>query len=80
MATTWNRKAAGEILKSPAVLADVRARAERVADAAGPGFEASSMVGRNRARASVRADTFSARVRNSRQNILIRALEAGRGG
>lgn len=79
MATTWNRKAAAEILKSPAVLADVRARADRVAAAAGPGFEASSMVGRNRARASVRADTFSARVRNSRQNILIRALEAGRG-
>lgn len=80
MATQWNRKAASEILKSPQVLADVRARAERVRDAAGPGFEASSMIGRNRARASVRADTFSARVRNSRQNILIRALEAGRGG
>lgn len=79
MATTWNRKAAAEILKSPAVLADVRARAERVRDAAGPGFEASSMIGRNRARASVRADTFSARVRNSRENILLRALEAGRG-
>lgn len=80
MQTQWNRKAAAEILKSPAVLADVRRRADRVADAAGPGFEASSMVGRNRARASVRADTFSARVRNSRQNILLRALEAGRGG
>lgn len=80
MQTQWNRKAAAEILKSPAVLADVRARAERVRSAAGPGFEASSMVGRNRARASVRADTFSARVRNSRQNILLRALEAGRGG
>ena len=79
MATTGNRKAAGEILKSPAVLADVRARADRVAAAAGPGFEASSMVGRNRARASVRADTFSARVRNSRENILLRGLEAGRG-
>ena len=79
MATIWNRKAAGEILKSPAVLADVRARADRVAAAAGPGFEASSMIGRNRARASVKADTFSARVRNSRQNILLRALEAGRG-
>ena len=80
MATSWNRRAAAEILKSPGVLADVRGRAERVAAAAGPGFEASSMVGRNRARASVRADTFSARVRNSRENILIRALEAGRGG
>lgn len=79
MQTQWNRKFAGELLKSPAVLADVRRRADRVAAAAGPGFEASSMIGRNRARASVRADTFSARVRNSRQNILIRALEAGRG-
>lgn len=78
MAAQWNRKAAAEILQSPGVLADVRGRAERVAVAAGPGFEASSMIGRNRARASVRADTFSARVRNSRDNILIRALEAGR--
>lgn len=80
MQTQWNRKFMGELLKSPVVLAEVRARANRVRDAAGPGFEASSMVGRNRARASVRADTFSARVRNSRQNILLRALEAGRGG
>lgn len=79
MAATYNRKAAAEILKSPAVLADVTARAARVRDAAGPGFEMSARVGRNRARASVRADSFSARVRNSRENILIRALEAGRG-
>lgn len=80
MNTKWNSKAAAEILKSPAVLAATRSPADRVAAAAGPGFEASSMIGLNRARASVRADTFSARVRNSRQNILIRALEAGRGG
>jgi hypothetical protein len=80
MAAQWNRKAAAEILKSPEVLRDVRGRAERVAAAAGPGFEASSMIGRNRARASVRAISFSARVRNSRDNILLRALEAGRGG
>lgn len=80
MNTQWNRKFAAEMLKSPAVLADVRGRADRVCSAAGPGFEASSRVGRNRARASVRADSFSARVRNSRENILIRALEAGRGG
>ena len=79
MAATYNRKAAAEILKSASVLADVRARADRVAEAAGPGFTASSRIGRNRARASVKAESFSARVRNSRENILIRALEAGRG-
>lgn len=81
----YNRAALESILKSPGVLADVRSRAERVRDAAGPGFEISSMIGAGRsaagrARASVRAESFSARVRNSRENILLRALEAGRGG
>lgn len=79
MAAEINRQALAAILKSPEVLADLRARAERVRNAAGPGFEMDSRVGRNRARASVKAESFSARVRNSRENILIRALEAGRG-
>jgi hypothetical protein len=81
---SYNRAAMESILQAPEILADVRARAERVRDAAGPGFEMSSMIGAGRAaagraRASVRAESFSARVRNSRENILIRALEAGRG-
>lgn len=74
-----DRSFLAKMAKSPEALAEVEARAKKVARAAGPGFEMSSRIGRNRARASVRADSFSARVRNSRQAILLRALEAGRG-
>lgn len=78
MAMQWNRNAAREILKSPAVRADIQRRANRVAAAAGPGFEAWARSGRNRARASVEASTYEARKKNSRENTLLRALEAGR--
>jgi hypothetical protein len=74
-----DRAMLARLAKSPEALAEVEARAKKVAAAAGPGFEVSSRIGVNRARASVRADSYSARRRNSRQNILIRALEAGRG-
>lgn len=43
-----NRKGYAELLKSQAMLDDVTARAKRIAAAAGPGFEATSMLGRNR--------------------------------
>lgn len=75
-----DRRALEQIAKSPAAQAEVMRRAEKVGAAAGPGFEVSGRVGQKRARASVRADSFSARVRNSRENILLRALQAGRNG
>lgn len=64
--------------------------AERVAAAAGRGFEADTWISPTRGTSKrgnsyaprvvggVRAETFSARVRNSRDNILLRARDAGR--
>jgi len=79
MRPEFRRGSARDILRSDEALALVARAAERVQASAGPGFEVRYRVGRNRARASVYADTFSARVRNSRENILIRALGSGRG-
>lgn len=66
------------MLKHPGVLADVAARASRIASAAGPGMETSSMVGVNRARASVITATAAARKAEAEHMALSRALDAGR--
>lgn len=73
-----NRRGVAELLKSRGVLADVTRRARSVAVAAGPGMEASSMVGRTRARASVITTTHEAR-QAAEQGRLTAALNAGRG-
>lgn len=66
------------ILKSAPVQADLLRRAERIAAAAGEGFEASVVAGENRARASVITATFEAREAEARSGALTRALDAGR--
>lgn len=67
-----------DLLRSPGVLADLDARAQRIAVAAGPGMEPSSMVGRNRARASVITATPRARLAEARDRTLTHAIWAGR--
>lgn len=67
-----------ETLKAPGVLADLDARARRIAAAAGEGMEPSSRVGRNRARASVVTASYDARRRESRNMDLTKAIDAGR--
>lgn len=71
-----NRPGVSAVLKSQSVENAARARAERIARAAGPGYEASSTVGRNRARASVITGTYEARIDNQRRNTLLRSLGA----
>lgn len=73
-----NGKVIAELLKDPKVEADLLGRAEKIAAAAGPGFKASSMVGKNRARASVVAATHGARRREAKDGALSKALGAGR--
>lgn len=80
MATKWNKNLQSSILKSAEVAADIRRRGERVGAAAGPGFVVDFRVGKNRARASVGTTDIVSRRRNAKNNTLIRALEAGRGG
>lgn len=69
-----------ELLKSSGVLADLADRAGAIADAAGPGFEADSDVGTNRARASVRTVDYEARKAEAKERALTRAIDAGRSG
>jgi hypothetical protein len=67
------------ILKSGEVQAFLKAKADRIAAAAGAGFESSSMVGPNRARASVITATAKARRAEATNRSLTRAIDAGRG-
>lgn len=73
-----NRKTVAELLKSPAVKADLERRAQAIATAAGDGMEVDSEVGPNRARASVRTATYAARRAEAKDRALTKALGAGR--
>lgn len=63
---------------SPGVKRDLMKRAQRVAEAAGDGFEAHESPSSNRARATVGTRTAKARRKQSKDNVLQRALSAGR--
>lgn len=67
-----------ELLKSEEVRADLERRARNIAEAAGDGFEASSEIGINRARAEVRADTIEAKQAETTERRLTAAIDAGR--
>lgn len=68
-----------ELLKSSPVQALLIAKAQRIAAAAGPGMEASSRIGKIRARASVITATYQARKAEAVDRALTKALDAGRG-
>lgn len=68
-------------MRDRGVVAELKARAERIAEAAGPGFvaEVDPESGRRRTpRASVRTDTFEAMLAQARGNVLERSIDAGR--
>jgi hypothetical protein len=67
------------LLKSAEVQADLEARARKIAAAAGEGMEASSRIGKTRARASVITATRKARLAEATDRALTKALDAGRG-
>lgn len=73
-----NRRAIGQLLRSPAVLADVTRRAHAIAAAAGPGMEVDSAIGAHRARAAVITATGEARHAEATTRALTRAFGAGR--
>ena len=80
----------GQMLAGPEVRAMVRASGDRIAASAGPGFEADTWVSPTRgtsrkgysnpprAVSGVTAETWPARRRQSRDNVLQRARDAGR--
>lgn len=74
----WNIPGFVALRKSPGVAADLERRARRIASAAGPGMEVDSMIGRTRARSTVRTGTFAARRAEATNATLTRAIDAGR--
>ena len=66
-------------LKSDEVLALLTGKAQRIAAAAGDGFEVSSRIGATRARASVITATRAARKAEAVDRVLTSAIDAGRG-
>lgn len=74
-----NHAGVAELLKGPEIQADLTARGQRIADAAGDGVEVEvPFVGQNRARVTVRTATFEAMVNEAEDRTLTRAIDAGR--
>lgn len=73
-----NRRNVAALLKDERVRANLEGRARRIAQRAGSGFEADSVIGRNRARATVWTDTPEARRAEAQANALTAAIDAGR--
>lgn len=69
-----NRQGLADLLRGEAAQKLVNTHAERLAAAAGEGYVASYMQGRRRFRAIVFAETMRARVKEARQNSLVRVL------
>ncbi len=74
-----HRRALRQLLRSREVLDDLAARAERVAEAAGPGMVASAQTGKVRARASVITGDADAMLAEADHKMLTRAVDAARG-
>lgn len=72
-----SRKAVRDLLKDPALEKHLLAEAEAIAARAGDGFTASSMIGRNRARASVITDSFQAMRSEAKFGTLSKAAGGG---
>lgn len=74
-----NKRAIGDLLRSPKVRADLARRARNIAAAAGPGkWNVHDETGRRRARAVVVTGDFEARRNEARTRALTRAIDAGR--
>lgn len=75
-----NLAGVNEVMRSAEVEADLRARAERIAERAGDGFGVESgKPHRWVARAWAQTETPAAARAEARDNVLTRALDAGRG-
>ncbi len=66
-----------KVLTSPAMQKVVKAKADEIRDRAGDGFTSSVSAGGTRARATVRASSRAARLRQARDHVLERAMGAG---
>lgn len=73
-----NRDGVVALLQSAEVAADLAARGERIASAAGDGFEVKASTNRDRAVVFVSTETTEARRAEAEDRALTRAIDAGR--
>lgn len=69
-----NRQGVAELMKSQAMQNVLKEHATAIKDRAGDGYEQDIYVGKNRANAMVKAETFKARKDNSKNNTLLKAV------
>lgn len=69
-----NRAGLEELLRNGRTQDLVRSHTEAVRNRAGDGFVTSYMQGKSRYRAIIYADTWSAKHREARENVLVRRL------
>ena len=69
-----NRAGVRELLKSQAMQGVLKKYATTIKNRAGDGYEQDIYVGKNRANAMVKAETFKARKDNSKNNTLLKAV------
>lgn len=70
----WENAGFQAIMKSGAMQDYLRTKAEEAAAKAGDGVIVQVKVGQKRAYADIVADSFAARVRNNRNNTLLKAI------
>lgn len=75
---TLNLRGLNKIMTGPEITADVVRRTQRMADAAGDGFEAVILPHEYTARGYVRTANAQGRARQAREKVLQRSLDAGR--
>lgn len=66
------------LLNDAGVLADLEARGERIAAAAGDGVETNTVRGKDRPSVFIRTETNAARAAEAEDRALTRAINAGR--
>lgn len=69
-----SRKGVAELMKSQEMQGVLKEHATTIKNRAGDGYEQDIHVGRNRANAMVKAETFKAKKDNSKNNTLLKAV------
>lgn len=69
-----NRSGVAELMKSQAMQDVLSEHAKTIKERAGDGYEQDIYVGKNRANAMVKAESFKARKDNSENNTLLKAV------
>lgn len=69
-----NREGVRELLRSQAMMDVCEGYAKKALGRLGGGYEVTTLVGKNRVNAEVAATTFAARVENSKNNSILKAI------